>query len=260
MPLLGFGTYKLAGQVCYDSVLHALEAGYRHLDTADRYNNHEVIAKAIKDSGVKRDGIFITSKVYWNNLARDEVIRVCEQSLKELQTDYIDLLLIHWPNRTVPIAETLGAFDECRKQGKVRAIGVSNFTVHHLQDVAETGITIQNHQFELRPLFVQSELIAYCKENNISITAHTQFGQGADLVNQEIRRIADNHARTPAEVILSWLRSHGYAALPKAEQIPYIDRNLDSLTLELSAEDISHIDTLPQGKRILVRPVSDFEY
>src|SRR3989344_2295650 len=182
MPTLGFGTSRLTGMVGVGAVKTALEVGYRHLDTADSYGNHEAVAEGIKSSGVPREEIFLTTKIDGDDHAYKDVLSATERYLEELNTDYIDLLLIHGPNRAVPVGETLKGMQELKEAGKIRAIGVSNFTRHHLEDTFQTGVEVSVNQVETHPAFNQKDLREFCAEHGIIITAYAPLGRGADQI------------------------------------------------------------------------------
>jgi diketogulonate reductase-like aldo/keto reductase len=260
MPLLGFGTWQLTGDACSRGVAEALRIGYRHIDTADAYGNHWEVAKGIADSGIKREDFFLTTKVWRTDLAHDSLLEAGNRFLSELNTEYIDLLLIHWPNREIPIEATLRAMEELRRAGKIRAIGVSNFTEHHLEDALMTGIEITNNQVEVHPTFNQAALRAYCKSKNISITAYSPLGRGRDLDLPVIKGIAEKYAKTPAQVALNWAMARGMAAIPKSSDFKRIKENYESASFELSDEDLQKMDALPQDKRMGKPAFADFDY
>lgn len=215
IPILGFGTWQLNDTICVDAVKNALLTGYRHIDTADIYGNHLEVAQGIRESGVPRNEIFITTKVFFPDLHGDRVIQKCKHFLSELETDYIDLLLIHWPNKKIPIEETLHAMNSLKNEGKIKAIGVSNFTIQHLEKALATGVKITNNQIELHPSFKQKEMREYCKANNITVTAYSPLGQGVDLQIPLIQELARKYTVSPAQVVLNWIITQNVIAIPK---------------------------------------------
>src|SRR3989344_6841658 len=225
IPMLGFGTWQLTGEDCARSVRHALQTGYRHIDTADKYGNHVEVGKAILQSNVSRNEIHLTTKVWRTDLAKDMVPASCDRFLKEHKTDYIDLLLIHWPNKDIPITETLEAMNKLKEVGKVKALGVSNFTRHHLEDALATGIEITNNQIEVHPSFSQERMKAFCDEKGITVTAYSPLGRGQDIALPVIQEIAQRHSATPAQVILAWLLGRGIIAIPKSDKQEEIESN-----------------------------------
>lgn len=260
IPALGFGTWKLEGQAAVDSTIKALEIGYRHIDTADVYGNHTQVGKAIIDSGVNRKEIFLTTKIWHSKLNASGVKESVDKFLQELQTDYIDLLLIHWPNREISLEETLKTMDVLKTEGIVRNIGVSNFTINHLKDCLKTGIEIVNNQVELHPTFGQFELQKFCDENKILLTAYSPLGRGADLELPVLVSIADKYGKTVPQVILNWVVSRGLIAIPKATSEEHIRENFEALDFELSSEDIEAISKLDKGERLIDNNWSEFNY
>ena len=260
IPMLGFGTWKLTGEDCLKSVQLTLQAGYRHIDTADKYGNHTEVGKAILQSDISRNEIFLTTKIWRTDLAKDAVPLACERFLQELQTDYIDLLLIHWPNKDIPIGETLEAMNKLREAGKIRTIGVSNFTKHHLKDALAAGVEITNNQVEIHPSFNQEEMRAFCQEKGISVTAYSPLGRGQDIALPAIQDIAQKHQTTPAQVILAWLLHRNIIAIPKSEKQDEIESNLKAPELVLTKEDVEVINSVPQGPRIVNPDFAEWDY
>ncbi|MDO8633307.1 MAG: aldo/keto reductase [Candidatus Wildermuthbacteria bacterium] len=260
IPVLGFGTWQLTGEDCLKSVQLALKTGYLHIDTADKYGNHREVGKAILQSNISRDEIHLTTKVWRTDLAKDAVSASCDRFLQELQTDYIDLLLIHWPNKTIPITETLEAMNKLKESGKIRAIGVSNFTKHHLEDALKTGIKITNNQIEIHPSFKQEEMKTFCDEKGIALTAYSPLGRGQDIALPVIQEIAQKHNTNPAQVILAWLLNRGIIAIPKSDKQEEIESNFKAPELVLSKEDIEAINATPQGPRLVNPEFAEWDY
>jgi len=260
IPFIGFGTWKLTGEVCVKAVLKALEVGYRHIDTADRYGNHKEVAKAVKDSGIKREEIFITTKVWYTELNYRNVLDSLERFLDELQTDYIDLLLVHWPNRQIPIEETFDAFCELTNTKKIRYYGVSNYTIHHIEDVISKGYKPFVNQVELHPSFNQKELHEYCKSKNILLTAYSPLGMGDELKNPTVVELSKKYNVSPAQVILNWIISRRIAAIPKSTNPVNIKDNLKSLEWKMEEIDIEKINAIEQKPRLLNPPWHEFDY
>lgn len=196
-PALGFGTWQLQGEVAERAVKEAIEVGYRHIDTADRYGNHHEVGKAINESGMARADLFLTTKLWDEDLSGDRVASAVDRFLQELNTDYLDLLLIHWPNKNIPIEETLRAMKACQDSGKVRNIGVSNFTERHLDDALATGIEFVTNQVEVRPHFNQSALRRYSAEKNIVVTGYSSLRAG-DMAEPVIVELSEKYGKTPA--------------------------------------------------------------
>ena len=260
IPLLGFGTWQLTGAECVAGVEAALKMGYVHIDTADAYGNHADVAQGIKNSGVARPYIFITTKV-WNTMHKhDDVIESGERFLKELEVDYIDLLLVHWPIHKVPVEETLKAMDELKRRGVVRAIGVSNFTQHHIEDALKAGVEITNNQVEAHPTFNQKDLRAFCESENISVTAYSPLGHGEDLNNELMEELGEKYAKSPAQIALNWVMSRGMVAIPKSSNPERIKENFESMNFEMEEADLQRIDTMPQGERLVSPSFGEFNY
>jgi len=248
IPVIGFGTWQLKGEECRRTVSDALAIGYRHIDTADRYGNHHEVAAAIKDSGVDRSELFITTKIWLDSLHHQDVLADVDRFLNELELEYIDLLLIHWPNKDVAIAETLGAIEECRKVGKVKAIGVSNFTTHHLEEALATGIEIVNNQVELHPSFNQKELRQYCDQKNISVTAYSPLRAG-DMDLPIVRSLSLKYGHSPAQIILNWIVSRNMIVIPQSTDKERMKENLSVTEFVIDEADLALLDSVPQGER-----------
>lgn len=260
IPILGFGTWKMQGQTCQNAVRSALELGYRHIDTADAYGNHSDVAKGIAASGIEREKLFITTKVFNDDHERQDVLSVTKRFLTELNTDYIDLLLIHWPVKDIPVSETLSAMQELKESGVVKSIGVSNFTAHHIEDALKSGVDIVNNQIEVHPQFNQVELRTFCAEKNISVTAYSPLAQGEALKIPLIQELAKKYQATPAQIVINWMTTNNLITIPKSETPERIQENLQALELELEADDIQQIDNLPQKNRLVNPSFGEFDY
>ncbi len=254
IPLLGFGTWQLGGEVAESSVSQALTVGYRHIDTADAYGNHHQVAAAIKKSGLEREEIFLTTKIWRESLGENEVPKAVDRFLEELETDYLDLLLIHWPNKEVPVAETLAAMDKAKKAGKARSVGVSNFTIRHLKEALATGVLIENNQVEFHPSLNQKELKEFCDKEGILLTAYSPLGRGQDLQLPLIQELARKYQRRESQIILNWLISKNIVAIPKSANPQHIEDNFLSLEFQLEASDIAAIDNIQSSHNRVVRP------
>lgn len=248
IPTLGFGTWQLTGNECVEGVAHALNLGYKAIDTADAYGNHLQVAEGIKKSGKKRDEFFLTTKVWNDKHSHDNVIASGERFLKELGVEYVDLLLIHFPTHDVPVAETLGAMQELKERGIVRSIGVSNFSMAHIDEALASGVEVVNNQIEVRPQFNQTELRAYCASKNISITAYSSL-RGGDTEVPLIVELAGKYGKTPAQIILNWVVARDMIAIPKSSKPERIKENFEAISFEISPEDLAMIDSLPQTER-----------
>ena len=255
IPVLGFGTWKAEnGDVAYQAVLEALKAGYHHIDTAAIYKNEESVGRAIRDSGIPRQEIFVTTKLWNTNHSYDEARQAFEESMEKLGLDYLDLYLIHWPNPK-PLrendewktrnAEVWGAMEDLYKEGKIRAIGVSNFLPHHLDALLETARVIPAvNQVRLAPGVYQEAVVAYCKEKGILLEAWGPFGQGELFDKKEVQEIAAKHGKSVAQIALAWSLAEGFLPLPKSVTASRIQSNLDCFGIELSKEEREILKTI----------------
>jgi|AntRauTorckE6833_2_1112554.scaffolds.fasta_scaffold10262_3 diketogulonate reductase-like aldo/keto reductase len=260
IPALGFGTWEIKGDDCVTAVDTALAVGYRHIDTADGYHNHKEVGQGIKQNGIAREDFFLTTKIFPGDLTADVVLQKIDTYLEELGTDYIDLLLIHFPDHSVPLAETLGAMNEAVTAGKVRSLGVSNFTEHHLEDAMETGVEIVLNQVELHPGFPQHEMRAFCAKHDIAVTAYSPLGRGSALEIDLIKELAEKYDKTPGQIILNWLLSVDLIAIPKSTHPERIKENFESQDFTMEPADIEAINALKNGKRLIDPDFAHFDY
>ena len=243
IPALGLGTLELTGEKCIEVVKKSLQLGYKHIDTAEAYGNQKEIGKGIKNFDRKK--LFITSKIWMENLHHDDVFKSCEKTLKELKTDYLDLYLIHWPNRNIPLEETFKALEELAKEGKIKSIGVSNFTINHLKDALKVaGMLITVNQVEFHPYLYQKDLLEFCNQNKIVLTAYSPLGRGSLIKDEVIREISAKYKKTPAQVCLRWELERGVVVIPKASSESHLKENLGIFGWKLSNEDIERIDSI----------------
>lgn len=254
MPMLGTGTFRLKDQAAFDAVLMALEEGSRHLDTAQIYGNEAAVGEAIKASGVPRSELFITTKVWTENLAANRFEASVSDSLTALQTQYVDLLLIHWPlkDEHVPMADYLMSLKTMLDKGFTRRIGVSNFTNAQLSQAIEIlgeGVIFTN-QVEVHPYLVNAKVTEFCKQHNILVTGYMPFAYGAVLQDELITQIAKKHGVTTAQTILAWLRQQGFATIPSSTKREHVRSNLAAAKLMLSAAEIEAISGLDRNHRV----------
>ncbi len=258
IPILGFGTWQLVGPDCSSAVEIALETGYRHIDTADAYGNHKEIGNVLHASGLPRSDIFLTSKIWRDFLRGGAVKESCDRFLEELQTDYLDLLLIHWPNHKIPIAETLIAMEDLRISGRIKAIGLSNSTIKHIEEALKVGVTISTNQVEYHPSLQQKELKKFCEDNGIVITAYSPIAQGQDFDIPIITELASKYKTSASQVILNWIMVSGMVAIPKATTREHIDDNFESLSWEMEAMDIERINEVQLEHRLVNPRFAEF--
>ncbi|ARJ72063.1 dehydrogenase [Latilactobacillus sakei] len=253
IPVLGFGTWQTPdGDTAIKSVKAALEAGYRHIDTAQAYQNEASVGTAIQESGVARQDLFLTTKIWNANHSYDLTMQSFEESLQKLQTDYVDLLLIHWPN---PIdfrdnweaanAETWRAMEELYNAGKAKAIGVSNFRAHHLEALKKTAkVQPMVNQIFLAPGELEAETVQYSRDNGMLLEAYSPLGTGKIFDVPEMKTLAAKYQRSIPQIALRWSLQHGFLPLPKSVHANYIQENTQLFDFELTPEDMQTIDQL----------------
>jgi len=260
IPLLGFGTWQLEGDQAYQSVKMALKAGYRHIDTAERYGNHQEVGQAIAESGIPRKELFLTSKIWRENLQPEVARQVLPRFLKELQIEYLDLLLIHWPNMDVDMNETFKIMRQWQEQGILRSFGVSNFTVHHLQNMLKAGFIPAMNQVEFHCSLNQETLRSFCEQQNIALTAYSPIAQGYDLRLPQVEKLSQKYQKSSSQVILNWLRQKNIVAIPRSADEQHIQDNLASLEWNLEPEDVLSLDGLNENYRVVCPDFADFGY
>lgn len=250
MPWLGFGTFKVPeGKVVEEAVKEALRLGYRHIDTAAIYKNEEGVGQAIKDSRVPREEIFLVSKVWNTDQGYESTLKAFETSLKKLQTDYLDLYLIHWPKALNK--ETWKALEQLYKEGRVKAIGVSNFKLHHLEELLEDAEIIPMvNQIEFHPQFPQTEIMEICKKHNIQLEAWGPLMQGKIFEIPLMRELAEKYNKTISQIALRWDLQMGVVTIPKSITPERIKENMNIFDFEISKEDMDRIVQLNIGERV----------
>ena len=254
MPWLGYGTYKAHDNELVEGIKYALSFGYRLIDTAEMYENEEEVGKAIRESRIPREEIFITSKVWNTNQGYESTLRSFENSLKRLGVDYLDLYLIHWPVRGKYI-ETWKALEKIYKEGRVRAIGVSNFLIHHLKDIIDNcEIVPMVNQVEFHPYLLQKDLLEFCKKNKIQLEAWSPIMRGKVNDIPQIVEIAKKYNKTPAQIALRWDLQHEVVTIPKSVHKERIKENAEIFDFELTEEEMRIIDSLDQNKRFGANP------
>ncbi|MDH1144666.1 2,5-didehydrogluconate reductase DkgB [Pseudomonas mosselii] len=253
IPSFGLGTFRLTGQVVIDSVKSALELGYRAIDTAQIYKNEAEVGQAIAESGVPRDELFITTKIWVDHYAADKLIPSLRESLAKLRTDHVDLLLIHWPapGNGVELPEYMQALAEAKHQGLTRQIGISNFNIELTrQAIAVVGQgEIATNQIELSPYLQNRKLTAFLQEQGITTTSYMTLAYGKVLKDPLLAQIAAKHKATVAQVALAWALQLGYAVIPSSTKRENLASNLLAQSLRLDADDMARIATLERNGR-----------
>lgn len=250
MPVLGLGTWQLFGTACERITRAAIDLGYRHIDTAELYENETEIGRAIR--GVDRGSLFITSKVSSEHLRANDVILACTGSLSRLETDYLDLLLIHWPNDEIPLEETMDGMQYLVEEGLVRSVGVSNFDVGRMERVmAVSEAALCNNQVEYHPYRHRREIPEFCRERNIALTAYCPLAKGRVLKDPLLARIGTRHGKSGAQVSLRWLLQKGAIVIPKASSVEHLQANMAMDGWELSEEDMHQIDAIDVEARLV---------
>lgn len=246
VPALGFGTWALSGSAAYQATRMVLDLGYRHIDTAQIYGNEAEIGRAIRDSGLPRGEIFLTTKIAPSNLRKADVRRSHEESLKRLGLDQVDLLLIHWPNASIPLGETLEALTRLREEGKTRTIGVSNFTIALLREAIERhGADLICNQVEYHPFLPQRRLLEAMRRYELMLTAYAPVARGRVFRDSTLIAIAKKYGKSPGQVALRWLLDQGHvSAIPKAGRREHAAANIDIFDFHLAPEDRATIDQL----------------
>lgn len=259
IPILGLGTWQLPGGKCTEVIKNALKMGYRHIDTAETYENQSDIAPALKASGIERSELFITSKVSRLDLHYDDFLKKTNQILNELDIEYLDLLLIHWPNKDIPIEETLKAMAELKEKGKAKNLGVSNFTEAHLEEVLSLypGL-ISVNQVEFHPYLYQKELLDFCQENDILLTAYSPLARGMIFEDPRIKELAEEYEQTPAQLVLKWMMEKGIVVIPKAGSEAHLKDNLEVLNMDIDAGALEVLDTFNENKRLIAPSFHEF--
>lgn len=254
IPSIGFGTYKSGDESeTVDIVKYALNKGYRQIDTAAFYGNEEAIGKGIKESSVKREDIFLVTKVWNDNHGYSNTIKSFEESVRKLGVEYLDLLLVHWPTKLN--SETWRAFEDLYELGKVRAIGVCNFKKGHLEELKKTSrIMPMVNQIEIHPCFCQKELVDYCKDNNIQVVAWSPIMRGKLLEVPLMVELAEKYDRSIAQIALRWHIQKDIIPIPKSSHYGRISDNINVFDFELSNEDIIRIDALDRNENVSSTP------
>jgi diketogulonate reductase-like aldo/keto reductase len=257
LPVVGAGTWDIQGDTVRDSVRAALDAGYAHVDTAEGYMNESEIGDVLAD--YDRDDVFLTSKVLPKNLGYEDVLSSCEASIDRLGTDYLDLYLIHWPNPAISLRETLSAMETLHDEGKVRNVGVSNFSayqlsaVHHVSDVP-----IAVNQIEFHPWFQRPDLVDYCRETDTVIEAAAPLARTETFEDDTVQELAEQYEKSPAQIVLKWAVENDVVVIPKSSSPEHVRQNLDLFDWDLDDEDRRRLDEADRDDPVYDFPARDW--
>jgi len=249
IPAIGLGTWELRGRTCARLVEQALKLGYRHIDTAQVYENEREVGEGLRASRVRREDVFVTTKVWTTHFAPNDLERSTKESLTRLRISEIDLLLLHWPNPHVPLSETLGALAHAKKSGLTRHIGVSNFTVALLDEaVAACPEPLVCDQVEYHPYLNQTKVLEACARHGMALVAYSPIAKGRVKNDQLLAQIGLNHGKTAAQVCLRWLVQQKVAAIPRTSRLERMSENIDIFDFALSAQEMQQISAMGSAK------------
>jgi 2,5-diketo-D-gluconate reductase A len=252
IPQLGFGVFQIPPEETAEAVRTALDVGYRHIDTAEMYGNEKEVGQAIRESGVPREEVFVTSKLNNSFHRRDDALRAFDTTMEALGLEQLDLFLVHWPLPTIDVdyVETWKAMEEVYEGGRCRSIGVSNFNPHHLRRLfAETEVRPAVDQIEVHPYLAQDDVRAFCKEHEIEVEAWSPIAQGKVLGDPTITRIAERYGKTPAQVVLRWHVQRGDIVFPKSVNRARMEENFALFDFAIDEEDMVDLTALDRGER-----------
>jgi 2,5-diketo-D-gluconate reductase B len=251
IPLVGLGTWELRGAVCARVVEQALRLGYRHIDTAEMYGNEREVGEGLRASGIRRNDVFVTTKVWPSHFAPRELERAAKESLVKLRLPEIDLLLLHWPNPQIPLAETLGALCKMKRLGLARHIGVSNFTVALIEEATRLSLEpLVCNQIEMHPFLDQSKVVGACRSHGMAVVAYSPIARGNAKNDAVLARIGKAHGKTAAQVCLCWLVQLNIAVIPRTSRVARLEENLALFDFQLTDAEMKEIAALahPDGR------------
>ncbi len=259
IPAIGLGTMTLQGAVCVEAVRTALRLGYRHIDTAERYGNESAVGEGLRqglqEAGLKREDVFVTTKVYHDKLAAGDFQRSFDDSLAKLQLPWVDLLLIHWPNPAVPLAETLGVLCKAKRDGRAKHVGVANFTTALLRDAVKLASEpLVTNQIEVHPFLDQDKVIAACRSHGLAVTAYCPLARGKVPGNPMLERIGAAHGKSSSQVALRYLVQQGIVPIPRTATPAHLAANLAVFDFKLSDAEMAEIGKLKQPGARVVNP------
>ena len=253
IPILGLGTWELGGRTCVRIVEQAIRLGYRLIDTAQIYDNEREVGEGVRAAGLPREQVFVTTKVWWTHFTAGDLERSVAESLTRLKFSYVDLLLLHWPNSSVPLQETIGALSKVKREGLARHIGVSNFTVELVEEAVGLALEpIVNNQIELHPYLDQSKVIAACRRLGIAVTAYSPIARGEASKDKVLARIGKAHGKSAAQVCLRYLVQQGIIVIPRTGKVERLSENFEIFDFALSAAELAEVRALgsPKGRQI----------
>ena len=257
IPAIGLGTYTLTGSHCVDHVARAIGAGYRHIDTARMYGNEREVGEGIRRSGVDRDSLFVTTKIWWTDIGGTDLVRSAEEAVDALGIGAVDLLLIHWPNPAVPLEESIDGLNEAAESKLTRHIGVANFTSAMVDEAAAiSSAPLVCNQVEYHPYLSQEAVHQACLRNGLALVAYSPVGQGGEILgNPVIAELARKHGKSPAQVVLRWeVQQEAVAAIPRTKTPERLAENIDIFDFELAPDEQAAITELTKRRRRLVDP------
>jgi diketogulonate reductase-like aldo/keto reductase len=255
VPAVGLGTMTLKDALCVDIVASALKLGYRHLDTAERYGNEAEVGEGLHSSGIKREDVFVTTKVYWDRLAPAEFERSVEESLKKLKLSSVDLLLIHWPSPKVPLKDTIGALCQAKRTGLTKHVGVANFTVPMIEEAVQLASEpLVTNQIEVHPYLDQAKVIAACHRHGLSVTAYCPLARGKVPGDEMLIGIGKAHGKSASQVVLRFLVQQGLIVIPRTSNKARLAENLAIFDFKLSDQEMTEIAGLKRPDGRVVNP------
>jgi len=253
IPLLGLATWDLRGRVCARIIEQALRLGYRHIDTAEMYDNEREVGEGLRSSGIKRDEVFVTTKIWPSHFAPRELERAAKDSLMRLRLSEVDLLLLHWPNPRIPLSETLGALCKVKQAGLARHVGVSNFTVALIEEaVTLASEPLACNQIELHPFLDQTKVVAACRAHSMAVVAYSPIARGNAKNDAVLAHVGQAHGKTAAQVCLRWLTQQQIAVIPRTSRVERLLENFSIFDFELSPAEMAEIGALARGDGRLV--------
>jgi 2,5-diketo-D-gluconate reductase B len=255
IPAVGLGTMTLKDALCVDIVATALKLGYRHLDTAERYGNEAEVGQGLHSSGIKREDVFVTTKVYWDRLAPGEFERSVEESLKKLKLSSVDLLLIHWPSPKVALKDSIGALCQAKRAGLTKHVGVANFTVPMIEEAVQLASEpLVTNQIEVHPYLDQTKVIAACRRHELSVTAYCPLARGKVPGDEMLIRIGKAHGKSASQVVLRFLVQQGLIVIPRTSNRARLAENLAIFDFKLTDQEMTEIAGLKRPDGRVVNP------